>query len=531
MKIVRILSLAACAAGTFSVCFAQTSVSFASKASRDAQTPTNLYSVDLNGDGFDDIVGDTGLSSPGFNVSINNGDGTFKTPVHYTLTGEPQNGIGSQPMVTGDFNNDGKADVVAVLPDTRLVAFFAGSGTGALGAGKYSTIALPSGWYFGGGGVAAGDLNGDGAEDLVAWANNSFNPSSSTATALFILVGNRTGGFSSPQRILSGPRDMLDFQVFTGDFDADGKTDVISTEYTLDNSGNPIDARAHVLYGNNDFTFTPTVAYSEASGILMIGAGDLNSDGYSDFYALNGFDTPQKLDVFYGQAGRTFRSYFNSMSSTYTAGADGDTSLRFNSQFVMGDFNGDKRMDLAIFAYKITSPPQEFMQFWRATSNEGQFTPQVISISPAYPEESLPVVGLFGGSRLKPDVLLNHSQNYGSPPQDQPSYLLAEINQASSGSFGPCRYPQAEQGFAVCAAGTASGTSSVFRADVNSFGKLRKIELWVDGKKVVEQHHTWDHHAWFNYSHAFAAGTHNASLIAADVDNRLQKHKFTFTVK
>lgn len=525
----RCLGATLCAAAMGSLCLAQTAVKFGSKSSLDAQTPTNLHSLDLNGDGFDDIVGDTGLSAPGFNVSINNGDGTFKAPVHYTLPAASSNAIGSQPMVTGDFNNDSKADVVVVIPNTSRIAFFAGNGTGTLAAAKYSTIALPSGWIFGGGGAAAGDFNGDGKEDLVVWTTNSTNPSTATATALYILQGDGTGGFSNPHKILSGPRDMLDFQVFTGDFDADGKTDVISTDYELDNNGNPINAHVHVLYGNDDFTFTPTVAYSQASGIPLIGTSDLNSDSYSDFYALNGYTTPQKLDVFYGQAGRTFRSYFNSMSSSYPAGASGDTSLRYNPQLIMGDFNGDNRMDLVVLGYQ-QSTGKHYVEFWLATGNEGQFTLQLVPMAVTYPEDSLPIVGLFSNSKLKPDLAFNHSQNYGSPPGDRPSYLVAEINQATSGWFGPCHYPNSAEGFDVCAAGAAQNGKSLFSASANSFGEMRKIALWVDGKKVAEQYNAWDHHAYFQWAGSFSNGTHQASFIAADVDNRLQRHKFTFTV-
>jgi hypothetical protein len=127
-------------------------------------------------------------------------------------------------------------------------------------------------------------------------------------------------------------------------------------------------------------------------------------------------------------------------------------------------------------------------------------------------------------------VALNLSENPGDPPYNTPSTIRAALNQ-DSGAFGPCNYPSSGQGFNVCAAGTGTGTTKVFHAAVNSFGNLRKIELWVDGKKVAEQHHAWEHQAWFNYTHAFTAGTHQASLVAADVDNRLQKHKFSFTVQ
>ena len=138
------------------------------------------------------------------------------------------------------------------------------------------------------------------------------------------------------------------------------------------------------------------------------------------------------------------------------------------------------------------------------------------------------VPGLFGSSRIRPDLALNLSPNPSSPPCNTPSYLMALVNQ-DSGWFGPCAYPQAGQGWNVCAAGTSSGTQNTFRAAASSFGKMRKIELWVDGKKVQEQWHAWEQHAFFQWNGSFSAGTHSATFYAADVDNRLQRYNFSFT--
>jgi hypothetical protein len=81
-----------------------------------------------------------------------------------------------------------------------------------------------------------------------------------------------------------------------------------------------------------------------------------------------------------------------------------------------------------------------------------------------------------------------------------------------------------------CSPVVSSGSTVNFNATANSFGQLRKIELWVDGKKLDEQHHTWEGKAWFNYSSTLAAGTHQGTYFAADVDNTLQQYNFTFTV-
>jgi hypothetical protein len=334
--------------------------------------------------------------------------------------------------------------------------------------------------------------------------------------------------------VLTGPAASTDFKVFVGDFDADGKADIAADPYTQDfSTGNTLTTTVHVLYGNGDFTFADTTPYSlNGPPLLWISPGDLNSDGLSDLVGLEGgYGPDQKLVFLYGETSRTFKTYSLNVpqSGTYVLGASGATADRYFPHFAMGDFNGDGHMDLVSYATN-NRYTTGYLYFLLGTSSLGQYSSQVISLGAIQKVSSNPVAGLFSGTHRKPDVALNLSENPGDPPYNTPSTIRAALNQ-DSGAFGPCNYPSSGQGFNVCAAGTGTGTTKVFHAAVNSFGNLRKIELWVDGKKVAEQHHAWEHQAWFNYTHAFTAGTHQASLVAADVDNRLQKHKFSFTVQ
>ena len=69
-----------------------------------------------------------------------------------------------------------------------------------------------------------------------------------------------------------------------------------------------------------------------------------------------------------------------------------------------------------------------------------------------------------------------------------------------------------------------------FDATAHSLGDLRKIELWVDGKKLGEQYHTWEGNGFFNLDSNFNAGTHNGTYFAAGIDNTLLQYNFTFSV-
>ena len=56
------------------------------------------------------------------------------------------------------------------------------------------------------------------------------------------------------------------------------------------------------------------------------------------------------------------------------------------------------------------------------------------------------------------------------------------------------------------------------------------MELWVDGKKLGEQYHTWEGNGYFNSSSSFGAGTHYGTYFGSDISNTLVQENFTFTV-
>jgi hypothetical protein len=114
---------------------------------------------DFNRDGRLDLV-TIDPSSQDISFLPGNGDGTFQ----YTGGGGVSTDFNNNSLAVGDFNGDGFPDVATVTPNNGgVVRVLAGTPNGLFFAAFQPAL------YIGGGATsgAAGDFNGDGKVDLV----------------------------------------------------------------------------------------------------------------------------------------------------------------------------------------------------------------------------------------------------------------------------------------------------------------------------------------------------------------------------
>jgi uncharacterized repeat protein (TIGR01451 family) len=280
--------------GTF-----QAAVTYSAGASSES-----LAVGDFNGDSKADLAVVSGF---GVSILLGNGDGTFQAAVTYT-SGSLGQGGGGTSVAVGDFNGDGKADLVVSNSNNNNLAVLLGNGDGTFQTPVNYAVSTPIS-------VAVGDFNGDGKAD-VAVANY-------LADTVSVLLGNGDGTF---QAAVSSNSGNLPQFVAVGDFNGDGKPDLAAANL---NSGT-----VSVLLGKGDGTFQPAISNTVGTAPVCITVGDLNGDGKADLAVAN--FSSNNVSVLIGKGDGTFQPIVN-----YTAG----TSPR---SIVVEDFKGDGVSDLAI---------------------------------------------------------------------------------------------------------------------------------------------------------------------------------------
>jgi hypothetical protein len=120
--------------------------------------------------------------------------------------------------------------------------------------------------------------------------------------------------------------------VAVGDFNGDGILDLVVADWDNDEVG--------IFIGNGDGTFQPIVEYSAGGDPDSVAVGDFNGDGKLDLVAANSYTND--VSVLLGNGDGTFQPAVNYAAPNCPAAGSSPYCV------VVGDFNGDGNLDLAV---------------------------------------------------------------------------------------------------------------------------------------------------------------------------------------
>ncbi|MGF1522850.1 MAG: beta strand repeat-containing protein [Leptolyngbyaceae cyanobacterium] len=373
----------------------------------------------INGDGLDDVIigvseaDPNGIDNAGesyvvfgsSNISQNNFDLTALDGSNgFAISGiEENNFSGSDVSAAGDVNNDGLDDIIISAPSSNFNDANPGESYVVFGASTFSSDHLELAALDGQNGFVingidpdgirgssvsgAGDINGDGIDDLIVSGNTRVDGSEIGPAEAYVVFGGQdvsSGSFDlstldgSNGFVVSAIPDVDFYSILTatvssaGDINGDGIDDIaIGTPNIPQRFRYSLVGKSYVVFGSRDaFSSDLNLADLDGSNGLIIsnsdadnirefgqaidGISDINGDGFDDLligtspliYSGNYFrgDIADRGYVIFG--GPDFSD--GPLDAAELDGSDGFTIPAGASVSSAGDFNGDGLNDFIV---------------------------------------------------------------------------------------------------------------------------------------------------------------------------------------
>ncbi len=393
---------------------------------------------DFNHDGKPDLV----IGGDSISVQLGNGDGTFQAPsvagvlpIAYDRVVE---------LAVADVNNDGNPDLVA-LGVQGTVNIFLGDGTGKFATSwLQGTASYPES-------ATVGDFNGDGLLDLAVGDING-------GIELFLNQGGKSFLYEKTVQVGSGVVPQI-VRVRAADVDANGTADLA----VLTTFG------AYALWGDGHAGFKMAELGTYAA-TADLNVGDLNQDGRADIlvsFNCGGAEPyPSKtpyypcvgIDAYYGQANQT----------TIRKTAVQDTGVSAFKPWAV-DINGDGIADL-VSGTRDHNGQEGGLFVWLGRA-DGTFNPTALRYISTSNGSNDVTPGDFNR-----DGMMDFADDSGE----------FYINGANRGA---CNVSQVNQTVTVCAPVDGTYAPSTFTVHANVYDKtpVTGLQLYVDYKEVFSQ--------------------------------------------
>jgi hypothetical protein len=329
------------------------------------------YSVgtagDVNGDGYSDII----VSAPGKNSNSGSlyayygSSASLDDTAGWTKPSNLENAhFGHSVASAGDINADGYADVIVGAPqwdDGQTLeggAFlYLGTANGLSSSPSWHRYSDQANAQFGWSVSTAGDVNGDGYDDVIVGAPYYKYINHDNEGMVWVYHGSSSGLETSPSFSKDSDQDNAQFGYAVGaagDVNGDGYADVIVGSPFFDSTKTD-EGGAWLYQGSADGLITKPAWHTYGDqeyaqfGASVDTAGDVNCDGYSDVivgapYWDNGQNNEGGAWVYLGSR--------NGLFTTYKWRNDGD-KIGANYGFAVGaagDVNGDGCSDIIVGA-------------------------------------------------------------------------------------------------------------------------------------------------------------------------------------
>jgi FG-GAP repeat protein len=332
---------------------------------------------DVNGDGFDDVI--VGAPNPDHGTTIGlayayYGSATGLSPVaNWTAQGDQLvDWFGRRVQRAGDVNGDGFADVIVGVPhydsdrvDVGKAVAYYGSPAGLSPTANWTAIGAQVLCLFGRDAKGAGDVNGDGYDDVIVGAHQYDHGEKNEGRA-FVYAGSPTGLRTKPlwKQESNQPGAVYGRSVNTaGDVNGDGYADIIVGAPQYDD-GQTNEGEAFLYFGSPTgpgLTANWTAQADQADawfGRAVAGAGNLNADGYNDvIIGAPNYDTGKpdggKAFVYLGSPAGP------SLSPNWTTGMSQDHAWFARSVASAGDVNADGYDDVITGAPQFDDPDKD----------------------------------------------------------------------------------------------------------------------------------------------------------------------------